>query len=301
MAYNRPEFSSPMNDPRNTEASGPDDPRADVERDAKIDELLLAGLEHYFANRFQEAINIWGRVLFLDRGHARARAYIERARGALAEQQRRSEELVHEGVAALGRGEDGVARELLASAAERGDPHDVARAYLDRLGRLSTPPAARDRATPASRRPTPPRAIVARSRLRRVPRPIRALPLVALALAGGAIIFFAASRDLLKPLLDLRLTRPASGATVMLPPDPLPVPRAAELALSRARSLHGSGQLKAALAALDGVPDADPLAADAGRARADIQRALLDTLREPGAPSPGAAAARASRPPEARE
>ena len=44
-------------------------------------------------------------MLFLDRGHDRARAYIERARGAQAERQRESEELLHRGMAAFDRGE----------------------------------------------------------------------------------------------------------------------------------------------------------------------------------------------------
>ena len=54
------------------------------ERDARIEELLLVGLDHYFAGRHELAINIWTRVLFLDRSHGKARAYIERARSALA-------------------------------------------------------------------------------------------------------------------------------------------------------------------------------------------------------------------------
>src|SRR5438132_3567382 len=63
------------------------------DRDAKIEQLLLVGLDHYFATQYQEAINVWTRALFLDRSHPRARAYIERARTALAERQRqRSEE-----------------------------------------------------------------------------------------------------------------------------------------------------------------------------------------------------------------
>jgi cytochrome c-type biogenesis protein CcmH/NrfG len=76
---------------------GPDGSRAirpssDTDRDAKIEQLLLSGLDHYFASQYDQAINVWTRVLFLDRSHARARAYIERARSALAEQQRESEE-----------------------------------------------------------------------------------------------------------------------------------------------------------------------------------------------------------------
>src|SRR5436190_17816616 len=56
--------------------------------DSRIEELLLAGLDHYFNGQPEQAINVWTRVLFLDRAHARARAYIERARTAIAERQR---------------------------------------------------------------------------------------------------------------------------------------------------------------------------------------------------------------------
>src|SRR5688572_2978032 len=108
----------------------------DRERDARIEQLLLSGLDHYFAGRHELAINVWTRVLFLDRGHARARAYIERARSALSEKQREGDELVHAGVAALHRGERAVARQLLTSAVERAPSDDEALALLHRLDRL---------------------------------------------------------------------------------------------------------------------------------------------------------------------
>ena len=59
-------------------------------------------------------------MLFLNHGHARARAYMERARSAIAERQRESEELLHTGIAAFGRGDVVAARRLLMSAVERG-------------------------------------------------------------------------------------------------------------------------------------------------------------------------------------
>src|SRR5678815_1530745 len=85
-----------MSDPLRTDPVTPSSSEhPDVERDAKIESLLLAGLDHYFASNFTQAIDVWTRALFLDRNHARARAYIERARSALGEQQRESEELIH--------------------------------------------------------------------------------------------------------------------------------------------------------------------------------------------------------------
>src|ERR1700682_6846669 len=101
-----------MSDPRRTAPSRALEAAPEPGRDAKIEQLLLVGLDHYFAAQYEQAINVWSRALFLDRNHARARAYIERARSALAERQRQSEELLHTGVAAFERGEGGGARRL---------------------------------------------------------------------------------------------------------------------------------------------------------------------------------------------
>src|SRR5215510_2752645 len=109
---------------------------AAVDRDAKIEQLLLVGLDHYFGARYEQAINVWTRALFLDRNHPRARAYIERARSAVAERQRQSEELLHSGVAAFKRGEGEEARRLLKAAIEAGAPSEEALALLERLDRL---------------------------------------------------------------------------------------------------------------------------------------------------------------------
>lgn len=272
-----------MTDPQSAPTALPGEDDASADRGARIDDLLLAGLDHYFAGRYQDATNVWGRVLFLDRTHARARAYIERARSALAERQRRSEQLVQEGVAALNRGDEGIARELLSSAVDHGDAHETALAYLERIERLSTERAAEVRETRTRRmqpsaRSAPGRASMASSR-----RPVRALPILGMALIAGAIMLFATSKDPLKPFLDLQLARPSNAGATVRPPEPLPVPRAAELSLSRARSMFDSGQLKAALVLLDTIAEADPLSSEAAALRATIQRALLGIAQPPGA------------------
>ncbi len=284
-----------MSDPISRRPAGPPQVHDSAERDAKIDELLLAGLDHYFAGRYQEAINVWGRVLFLDRAHARARAYIERARSALAERQRKAEELLHEGVAAFQRGDGGSARELLTSAVDQGGPQDVALAYLGRLDRLEGPVPAIEQA-PVGIKPARRRGLGSADRLfrRGGQRPIRVWPLVGLAIAFAILIVFATSRDLFAPLLsvDLMWRGPTSAASSAGPIDALPVPRSAEMVLSRVRALYGSGRLKDALAALDEVPQGDVLYAEASRLRSDIQRALLDSAdtarlsQAPGRPSP---------------
>ena len=95
-----------------------------AERDARIEQLLLTGLDHYFANDYDQAINLWTRVLFLDRHHDRARAYIERARSAQAEQQREAEALLHQGLDAFNGGDVAAARQLVVDALERGASRD---------------------------------------------------------------------------------------------------------------------------------------------------------------------------------
>jgi hypothetical protein len=278
-----------MTDPVNSRPAQPPDVHDAAERDAKVDELLLGGLDHYFGGRFHEAINCWGRVLFLDRSHARARAYIERARSALAERQRKAEELLHEGVAAFQRGDGGSARELLTSAVDQGGPQDVALAYLGRLDRLegSAPPP---EPPIVETKPKRAKGLGAAERLfLRGPRPIRVWPFVGLAIAVTILILVATSRDLFGPLLsvDLRWGGPASTSSAAGPSEPLPVPRSAEMVLSRVRALFASGRLKDALASLDEVPQGDLLHAEALRLRSDIQRALLesaDTTRVPQGP-----------------
>src|SRR5947199_2555726 len=101
-----------MSEAHRSDLADVDAAASEADRDAKIEQLLLVGLDHYFASRYELAINVWTRVLFLDRSHARARAYIERARSAQAERQRESEELLHNGLSAFQRGESGAARRL---------------------------------------------------------------------------------------------------------------------------------------------------------------------------------------------
>src|SRR6188508_3779154 len=134
----------------------PSGPRLDgqpgAEDDTRIEQLLVTGLDHYFAGEFEAAINLWTRVLFLDRNHDRARAYIDRARSAQAEQQRISEALVHEGLAAFDKGEVVRARALLSDALDQGASHDVALGVLGRIDRLDAGTRAASPAVPSLRK-----------------------------------------------------------------------------------------------------------------------------------------------------
>jgi hypothetical protein len=247
-------------------------PGADDE--GRIEHLLVTGLDHYFAGEFEAAINLWTRVLFLDRNHDRARAYIDRARSAQAEQQRISEALVHEGLAAFDKGEVIRARALLSDALEQGASHDVALGVISRIDRLDAGTRGAVPAAPAIRRRTtaPP------STLKDVHHRRGTIALW-WATAAGIVVVAALALVLVSPngFAEWFPVQATTGrpTTLVAPPMPLPVPSPTEAYVARARSLFTNGKLRDALRALDRVPVGDALRPDAERIRADIQRELL--------------------------
>lgn len=252
------------------------------DRDAKIEQLLVAGLDHYFAERYEQAIAVWTRTLFFDRSHPRARAYIERARSALAERQRQSEELLHRGAVALARGQDDDARRLLHAAVDRGAPSDDVRPLLDRM-RLqeastaiagnSPPPAAEQplRRPPLETIVSPGRDGKSRSRVRSA---WWLAAVVAVAVVGAAVMANRSGLDVRAMWMGPEPS-PGSNAPPVPAERPLPTPRRGESALGRARALVAGGRLHDALAALDVVRATDPEKGEADRVRADVQRRLL--------------------------
>jgi hypothetical protein len=275
-----------ISDPLRNDESGASDDGAALDRDAKIEKLLLVGLDHYFSARYELAINVWTRALFLDRNHARARAYIERARSALAEQQRESEELLHSGVAAFNRGESGEARRLLHAAIDRGAPSDEALAVLERLNRLDAAVAAHAAAPAESRQQ---RAAVSGAAAITAPAGSRAV--VGLAIGVLAVVGWATWTNRIDWRSFLALAQSAArgdapvarNAAPVTRDAPLPLPRRGEDALARARSLASTGHLRDALSALEMVRPTDNQRADADRLRADIQRQLLALTTLPAA------------------
>jgi hypothetical protein len=289
-----------MADPLRTDPSRADS-RSSIERDTRIEHLLLAGLDQYFAGEYERAISIWTRVLFLDRGHARARAYIERARSAVAERQRESEELLHRGVAAFNRGETQSARRLLTSAVDHGGPQEVALAFLERLDRLEAavapadaPPGTGVRARRAARRA---------ARRPRRPRYRWALPLVIVLMVGVGGLYLFSAWDVIASFMwsAQRWGQNGKPPAISYPDDPLPLPAPTEIVLTRARTLAAAGRLRDALQALDGVTPADSLRPEADRLRSSIQQALLMGTGVGGnVPSTPASPPGAGGPPPAR-
>jgi tetratricopeptide (TPR) repeat protein len=287
-----------MADPlRDQDTSAADSPG----RESRIEELLLAGLDHYFSGQHELAISVWTRVLFLDRSHARARAYIERARGAIAERQREGEELLQTGAAAFSRGDTEDARRLLTSAVERGVRPEEALAMLERLERLApadvdgvATPIAASEIGPGIRRYT--RGLASRSpgsgRARRgfdfgdSAGTLTAggfsgatlLLVLAIGLTAGVLVMIARSSGVWPWRLSLSQAA-AAQAPIRVVPDPLPVPSASEVSLARARAWSATGRLRDALTALEAIRPGDPLRAQADDLRARIQQQLLDSAR----------------------
>lgn len=271
-----------MPDPQREQISASEP--AGVVRDARIEELLLAGLDHYFCARYSEAIHVWTRVLFLDRTHQRARAYIERARSAIAEGQRESDELLQRGMAAFQQGESQLARRLLTRAAERaGSQQEEALAVLGRIDRLEA----------AGSQDADVRSIRIRSDL-----PVTREAPKRKSLLWFALLVFLAALGTIGILVMTRSAGPAWDAllpaetreTAALPPNVLPAPQPGEIALVRARTLFSRGHLNEAIRVLDEMPLGDRVAAEADALRADIQRVLFETagarVPRPEAPGP---------------
>lgn len=255
-----------MTEPQRTD-SARTPPSTDAERAARIEELLISGLDHYFGAEYEQAINIWTRVIFLDRDHNRARAYIDRARSAIAERQRESEELLHRGLEAYKAGEVERARDLLTRAVDQGAPSDEALVLLGRMERLEG--AGFD--APLHRKRLPARRVADESTSATPRRTWSWVAVAAALVALSAAVYFGASRAL-SWLVDVpAAARPVAQTAA----EPLPIVRSADTLLDRARDLYAGGHLRDALRLLDGIGIADPVRPEADRLRADIQRVLL--------------------------
>jgi tetratricopeptide (TPR) repeat protein len=260
---------------------GEDAALSEADRAARIEELLLSGLDQYFGGHYEQAINIWTRVAFLERGHGRARAYIERARDALAEKQRECDELLHTGVAAYHAGDLDTARDLLTRAVEAGGPNETALLFLQRVSRARTAPEV-------------PRAESAGGWRRRDGRGTEPgtsrggwlVSIVATVVVAGIIVFGALA--VRSWIVELPVGGPSVEAVAR---ESLPVVRGAEMRIAQARALYSRGQSRDALRVLSEVDVADPLRGDADRLTADIQRGLLGMAsQEPIAGAAGGSA-----------
>lgn len=232
-----------------------------------MDALLIEGLEHYFDGKFEHAIHLWTRVLFLDRHQPSARAYIERARGALAERQRRSDEALQAVAGLLEEGRAAEARARLTQVMEStGDDERTAalRLRLERLERASG-------GAPRIHAVSAPAPAWWQRVLALANHPIRRRDAVA------AMLLVCVATALATPAVRARLGfQPARDTPVLVPSTvAVPVLSQGEVALIRARALYARGRLAEALAALDRVGAEQVERPEADRLRVEIQRVLL--------------------------
>ncbi len=249
-------------------APPPAPPSPPDDQAARIDQLLTAGLDEYFAGRYDGAVQVWSRVFFLDRTNARARAYIERARSAVAERQR-----VAEAAAAA-------AAEVRRSWGEDGRTVE-ARPVLDPgVLVVSGSLAARLAPQPAADRPARTDRVDAVATASRRARLAHTL----LVAAAGVLLFVAgytvAARDRLADWVGGVSTRrgPAANAG------------ASEIALHDARNAVIARRYDDARRALARIPADDPLRLEADALVAQIQRAwpIVSPLLAPAPPARGA-------------
>jgi tetratricopeptide (TPR) repeat protein len=242
---------------------------------AEIEALLVEGLDRYFARQYEDAIHVWTRVLFLDRTHPRARAYIDRARSALAERERRGDEMLQASHDLLDRGETDAARAMLQEALAHGADDERAAALWLKVERRE-----RTRAT-AFIGVDPVRRHEARPARWEWPRPSRlALALLVLTVTG-----------VLGDLVSRVWFAPGSPADVAVAKADRVAPAvlsSGDVALVRARTLYTRGRLAEALQELDRAPSTGPTRAETETMRREIQRLLLATsqVRSPHVPGP---------------
>jgi hypothetical protein len=250
-----------------------DSQTAPADRDSRAEALLVEGLDRYFTGHYEDAIHLWTRVLFLDRSHARARAYIDRARTALAERQRRADEMLHGIDALVTRGEAAEARRQLAQAAAMGGEDERVAALRTRVDRLERANVGTGRAVPAAA------AIVDVLPVGRWKRHVgSAAALIAAAAVGGLIVMFVTSPAVHEWVLSRSgapSTSPAAEAPSTRPLSP------AEVAMVRARTLYAHGRLAEALAALDRLDGDGASHGEADELRTEIQTVLLGTRPRP--------------------
>jgi len=233
---------------------------------ARVDQLLTAGLDEYFAGRYDGAVQVWSRVFFLDRANARARAYIERARSAVAERQR-----VAEATAAgdMHRSWGDDARPAEPRVATDSGVFVVSGALAARLALPEAAPDAdvvdRGEVVPAATRP----AKVAHALL---------------VAAAGVLLFVAgytvAARDRIFELVSGVSARHGPAANA----------RVSEVALHDARQAFEARRYDDARRALARIPAGDPLRPQADALAAQIQRAwpIVSPMLAPAAPVRGA-------------
>lgn len=263
----------------------------------KIQDLLAQGDALFRSGRFQRAVHVWTRVLFLERGNRAAREAIDRGKRAIAEQERQLDIQALEAARLLDAGERVAARRLVTELLSRDPRHPEGRNLSERLEALSrrghvaprpsVPRGAREGAPPARRRRTRSAAPAA------YVRPVSPLKIAAflfcalcLFLAGAVYIHlnwdFLASEGLLSSSRGAR-TAKAQAAIEEVDVPPLPFP--SELHYYNGARLYSKGRYREALSELGRVGRRSPAFKSAESLILRIEERLLRGAATENAPA----------------
>jgi tetratricopeptide (TPR) repeat protein len=266
-------------------SSGKDAPVGDSPRvAAKIRDLLQKGHELAEVGRFHQAIHIWERILFLDRGNRTAREWIDKAKRAVAEQEREFDAQVLQASRLLEGGDRHGARLLVAGVLDRDPRHPEARSLWERLEILERRGDRPSRSLSVSGGRVPVRsrrqrtAPLARPDAGR-PRPVSALKVAAflfsaLCLFGAGALYLHLNWDFLVSEGPFGSARESGAGTV----DPIeipPVPFPAELHYYSGYRLFAKGKYREALVELARVERQSPAFESARSLTLRIEERLL--------------------------
>jgi tetratricopeptide (TPR) repeat protein len=118
-----------------TETSPSPEPSAELDQESadRVRELLAEGQAAFEQAEYQSAIDAWSRIFLIDIDHPEANRRIDLARKLKAEVERKLDELYHDGLAAIDRGDPGFAQEKFREVLALQPNHLAAQEQLERL------------------------------------------------------------------------------------------------------------------------------------------------------------------------
>ena len=269
------------------------------EASPKSCDLLRQGEELYSRGLYHQAIHVWTRILFLDRGNPDARLRIDKAMQAVAERERRLDAEIAEAKGLFAAGEIERARErvrsVLSAEGRHGEGMQLA-AAIEAVDRRNEPAqeASPEADALAVQTAAPAKGVVfkvpkgPRPSSHRLGRPATSRFKMAAFLLGALLLFgvsaFYLSENWEAIVSDGAFGHPAGLATAV-PPDRLAasVPGLSELRYYNGERLFAQGRYREALAELRRVDRDSPVVAEA---RSLILRIEDRLLRGPTGPEP---------------
>ncbi len=258
--FNMDRESQRPRDPSSIDVADQETPSSTVQSSSKIEELLRQGEELIRAGRYQQAIHVWTRILFLDRGNSNARDAIDAAKRALAERQRKLDVMVLEAAGELPDGDRRQARRILARVLVADPRHTEGRSLWEKLEAMDLRGDAQSRSLTTEpngessaplRRKTKQNGIARRRRSNSAASPLKMAAFLFCALCllvlGGTYLHL--NWEILVSDDPFVTSRPG-GAEALDKQDVLPIPSPDELRYYDGARLFAKGRYREALVVL---------------------------------------------------